>query len=91
MESSESGSTGEGRGGGEGRCAAVLCGRTFGGVALHSGMWAVCFTDLVGSTEQRARLGDHAGDALRREHDDIVARAAQEHGGIVVKGTGDGS
>ena len=54
-------------------------------------MWAVCFTDLVGSTEQRARLGDDAGDGFRREHDEIVARAADEHGGTLVKGTGDGA
>ena len=54
-------------------------------------MWAVLFTDIVGSTEQRARLGDVAGDALRREHDAIVARAAAERGGRVVKGTGDGA
>jgi len=54
-------------------------------------MWAVCFTDLVGSTEQRARLGDDAGDALRREHDAIVVRAAGAHGGQIVKGTGDGA
>jgi class 3 adenylate cyclase/tetratricopeptide (TPR) repeat protein len=60
-------------------------------MSLRSGMWAVCFTDLVGSTEQRARLGDHVGDALRREHDSIVALAASQRGGIVVKGTGDGA
>jgi class 3 adenylate cyclase len=54
-------------------------------------MWAVCFTDLVNSTEQRVRLGDAAGDALRREHDAIVARAAATRGGVVVKGTGDGA
>jgi len=54
-------------------------------------MWAVCFTDMVGSTEQRARLGDVVGDALRREHDQIVARAAATHDGVVVKGTGDGA
>jgi class 3 adenylate cyclase len=53
-------------------------------------MWAVMFTDLVASTEQRARLGDARGDAIRREHDDIVDRAVAAHGGEVVKGTGDG-
>jgi class 3 adenylate cyclase/tetratricopeptide (TPR) repeat protein len=60
-------------------------------MSLRSGMWAVCFTDMVGSTEQRARLGDAAGDALRREHDQIVARAAATYDGVVVKGTGDGA
>ena len=54
-------------------------------------MWAVMFTDLVGSTEQRARLGDRLGDELRRDHDAVVVGAAAVHGGHVVKGTGDGT
>jgi class 3 adenylate cyclase len=54
-------------------------------------MWAVLFTDLVGSTEQRARLGDVLGDELRRAHDAVVARVALDHSGEVVKGTGDGA
>jgi hypothetical protein len=54
-------------------------------------MWAVIFTDLVGSTSQRARLGDDAADALRREHDSIVQRAAALHGGEIIKGLGDGA
>ena len=49
------------------------------------------FTDLVGSTEQRARLGDRAADALRREHDAIVRRSTLRFRGHVVKSTGDGS
>ena len=49
------------------------------------------FTDLVGSTEQRARLGDRAADALRREHDAIVRRSTLRFRGEVVKSTGDGS
>jgi class 3 adenylate cyclase len=52
--------------------------------------YTVFFTDLVGSTAQRTRLGDDVGDALRREHDDIVTRTVSSHGGDVVKGTGDG-
>jgi class 3 adenylate cyclase len=54
-------------------------------------MWAVLFTDLVGSTEQRARVGDSTADDLRREHDSIVRRAAVTNGGEVIKGTGDGA
>ena len=61
------------------------------GVTLRSGMWAVTFTDLAGSTAQRARIGDQAADELRREHDAIVAHAAATHDGHVVKSTGDGS
>ena len=54
-------------------------------------MWAVLFTDMVGSTGQRAHLGDVAGDALRREHDAMVADALGAHAGELVKGTGDGA
>jgi class 3 adenylate cyclase len=60
-------------------------------VVLHDGTWTIVFTDLVGSTEQRTRLGDEIGDALRREHDDIVRIAAGAHDGEIVKGTGDGT
>jgi len=54
-------------------------------------MWAVLFTDLADSTAQRARIGDDAADTLRREHDEIVAGAAQEHRGVWIKGLGDGA
>jgi len=55
-----------------------------------SGIAVVLFTDLVGSTEMRTRLGDVAADALQREHDRLVADAVEAHGGSVVKSTGDG-
>jgi class 3 adenylate cyclase/tetratricopeptide (TPR) repeat protein len=51
----------------------------------------VLFTDMVGSTAQRARLGDDAANALLREHDAIARGTAERHGGRVVEGTGDGS
>ena len=50
----------------------------------------VLFTDLSGSTEIRRALGDDRADELRRRHDDAVRRAAAEHQGETVKGTGDG-
>jgi class 3 adenylate cyclase len=50
----------------------------------------ILFTDLVGSTELRSRLGDTATEALRRRHDDALAKAVTDHGGRVVKGLGDG-
>ncbi len=50
----------------------------------------VLFTDLVGSTAMRSRLGDDMADALRREHDELLARVVSEHRGHVVKGLGDG-
>ncbi|MCX7619847.1 MAG: AAA family ATPase [Acidimicrobiales bacterium] len=50
----------------------------------------VLFTDLVGSTALRSRVGDDQADALRREHDELLARVIAEHRGHVVKGLGDG-
>ena len=35
------------------------------------------FTDLVGSTELRSRLGEDAADELRRKHDALMARAVE--------------
>jgi class 3 adenylate cyclase/tetratricopeptide (TPR) repeat protein len=60
-------------------------------VKLRAGTWTVLFTDVVGSTDQRVRLGDAAVDQLLREHDAIVARALAAHAGELVKGTGDGA
>lgn len=50
----------------------------------------VLFTDLVGSTELRSRLGEEAADDLRHVHDRLVRTAIQSHRGTVVKQLGDG-
>jgi class 3 adenylate cyclase/tetratricopeptide (TPR) repeat protein len=50
----------------------------------------VLFTDLVGSTELRGRLGEEAADELRRRHDQVLAQAVEANNGRVVKGLGDG-
>jgi class 3 adenylate cyclase len=50
----------------------------------------VLFTDLVGSTELRARLGEEAAETLRRQHDAVVRSAVAANGGKVVKNLGDG-
>jgi class 3 adenylate cyclase len=50
----------------------------------------VLFTDLVGSTELRGRLGEEAADELRRKHDQLLAQAVESSNGRVVKGLGDG-
>src|SRR5438874_10364461 len=50
----------------------------------------VLFTDLVGSTELRGRLGEEAADELRRKHDQLLAQAVEANNGRVVKGLGDG-
>ena len=54
------------------------------------GVAVVLFTDLVGSTELRGRLGEQAADDLRRKHDQLLAGAVEANGGRVVKGLGDG-
>ncbi len=50
----------------------------------------VLFTDLVGSTELRSRLGEQGADELRRTHDRLLTGAVEAGGGRVVKGLGDG-
>ncbi|HEX9530734.1 MAG TPA: AAA family ATPase, partial [Acidimicrobiales bacterium] len=50
----------------------------------------VLFTDLVGSTELRSRLGENAADVLRHQHDALVAGAVKASRGQVVKNLGDG-
>ncbi|HKY75413.1 MAG TPA: AAA family ATPase, partial [Acidimicrobiia bacterium] len=53
-------------------------------------MAVVLFTDLVGSTELRGRLGEEAADELRRSHDQLLGQAVHASNGRVVKGLGDG-
>ncbi|MGH9008749.1 MAG: adenylate/guanylate cyclase domain-containing protein, partial [Acidimicrobiia bacterium] len=50
----------------------------------------VLFTDLVGSTELRGRLGEEAAEELRRRHDRLLTEAVEANAGQVVKGLGDG-
>ena len=50
----------------------------------------VLFTDLVGSTELRSRLGEDAAEALRQQHDSLVTEAIEANRGTVVKHLGDG-
>ena len=57
---------------------------------VDSGLRAVMFTDIVGSTEMTARLGDGAALELVRAHDALVRRGLDAHGGREVKHTGDG-
>jgi class 3 adenylate cyclase len=57
---------------------------------IDAGLRAVMFTDIVGSTEMTARLGDSAALELVRAHDALVRRALDAYGGREVKHTGDG-
>ncbi len=50
----------------------------------------IVFTDLVGSTQLRAEIGEEAADQLRRQHDECLGAVVADHGGVVVKGGGDG-
>ena len=50
----------------------------------------VLFTDIVGSTEQAATLGDRSWKVLLENHDRAVERQLRRYGGQLVKQTGDG-
>jgi class 3 adenylate cyclase len=58
--------------------------------AVDPGLRGVLFTDIVGSTEMTARLGDAAAVELVRVHDALVRRALEAYGGREIKHTGDG-
>ena len=55
-----------------------------------AGTATILYTDIVGSTQMRARLGDVEADLVRRRHDEILGAAVSKQGGSVVKGLGDG-
>jgi hypothetical protein len=51
---------------------------------------AILFTDIVGSTERAATLGDRRWRSLLESHDAIARTVIDQHGGRLVKLTGDG-
>ena len=51
----------------------------------------VLFTDIVGSTQRAAQLGDDAWRALLARHDAVVHQEVERHRGRVVKSLGDGA
>jgi class 3 adenylate cyclase len=51
---------------------------------------AVLFTDIVGSTELAAHMGDESWERLLRKHHEIVSHLVKGHGGRVVDTAGDG-
>src|SRR5262245_13725034 len=61
-----------------------------GAAGAPVGTWTVLFTDQVGSTEMRVRVGEGAFDAIRADLDARVAAALATHGVVVTKSTGDG-
>jgi class 3 adenylate cyclase len=50
----------------------------------------VVFTDIVGSTQKAAALGDHQWLALLERHDAMAGKLTGQHRGRLVKTTGDG-
>jgi class 3 adenylate cyclase/tetratricopeptide (TPR) repeat protein len=61
-----------------------------GGVGAGRSTAIILFTDLVGSTELRSRLGEEAADELRRRHDRLVTDRIEANRGQLVKNLGDG-
>ena len=57
---------------------------------MRSGVVALLFTDLVGSTELLDRLGDDAAEELRRVHFSLLRAAVAESEGEEIKSLGDG-
>jgi DNA-binding SARP family transcriptional activator len=58
--------------------------------ALDEGTVTIVFTDIEGSTETAARLGDRRWVEVLAEHDRVVRGHAAAHGGREVKSQGDG-
>jgi class 3 adenylate cyclase len=50
----------------------------------------VLFTDIVGSTEQAAALGDRRWREVLNVHDELARQLVEEFGGRLIKTTGDG-
>jgi class 3 adenylate cyclase len=50
----------------------------------------VLFTDIVGSTERAAELGDTRWRAVLERHDEVTRGRVRDAGGVAVKSTGDG-
>jgi pimeloyl-ACP methyl ester carboxylesterase len=61
-----------------------------GGLRADRVLATVLFTDIVGSTEQAARLGDRAWRSLLDSHDHTAAQVIGRYRGRLVKTTGDG-
>lgn len=55
----------------------------------HKNAMTVLFTDVVGSTSYFERNGDTAGLVMIHRHDELAAKAIEQHGGKVVKTIGD--
>jgi class 3 adenylate cyclase len=52
---------------------------------------AILFTDIVGSTERAAAIGDREWRNLLESHDVVVSTLVAQHGGRLIKTMGDGT
>ncbi len=66
--------------------AALMPGET----QRDTGVRAVMFTDIVGSTELTSKYGDDAAVTILKAHNEIVRKALKDNRGREVKHTGDG-
>ncbi|HET6833875.1 MAG TPA: BTAD domain-containing putative transcriptional regulator [Acidimicrobiales bacterium] len=73
-----------------GRGRRLLAVVTGGAAGAPVETWTVLFTDQVGSTEMRVRVGEEAFDGIRGDLDTRVAAALTAQGVVVTKPTGDG-
>ncbi len=64
--------------------------KSSGGLSPGVGFFAIMFTDIVASTDHRARFGDVEAGALHAEVDRITREVVERNRGSVVKGLGDG-
>jgi class 3 adenylate cyclase len=51
---------------------------------------AILFTDVVGSTEIAAHLGEERAEQIRQSHFAVLREAIRAHAGTEVKNLGDG-
>ena len=58
--------------------------------AAPDGTVTLLFSDIVGSTAMFERLGDLQAQEIVRDHNSIINREVETHGGSVVKSMGDG-
>jgi class 3 adenylate cyclase len=72
------------------RLEASLDGRHPAPVRIQRVLATVLFTEIVDSTARAVTLGDAAWRELLDRHDRIASHAVRDHGGRLVKGTGDG-
>jgi len=57
---------------------------------INRALATILFTDIVGSTEQASALGDRRWRGLLESHDALASSIVNQHGGRLVRHTGDG-